>query len=512
MAQLPDSDSVAKCTVLVEAGKSFVLESTSASVQPKGGTKKIKYTVSPATANITWTMNQQKDFFTYTDLGCDANGVGYVQVEGIAEGSGNLYGVTDGNVKVNLSVRVAWDYDFTLTGKFPIKCIPTESAEIGFKVNPKYADIALKSVDDGHYDYVVNNSGDGTGTIIITPKSETPQQITITVQATNPNNNNEIVGSKSFAAKFAYADTDIKPILSFTNKDGIFSRFDSENNILYIGDGETGEFYTTMNLPAADAGIKDITFTPKSGVTVSGFNTSTSTFTVNGGTDNVDQVYYVSSAKKPVYYPNCVPFGTIITSTSGQNTVSNGYFIAKGAFTIENWKTGFYWSGDADEFDYWWGKPRKFAAFVGLLSKQFSILDVDSNMYTMPTFSPNRWVYSVSDNNKVCNGGFWGLADNPAEVGKTYSKSEFEKIAWYYCPGISHTHSYKQTSYTATIPAQVWGPHVTATLQNSTDRSCSVEDLGTIKITLYHNGCNISKQFEIKVYKETRQCNKYCTK
>ncbi|MBC6713603.1 Ig-like domain-containing protein [Treponema sp. Marseille-Q3903] len=507
MAQLPDSNSVAKCTVLVQAGKSFVLESTSASVQPNGGTKKIKYTVSPATANITWTMNQQKDFFTYTDLGCDANGVGYVQVEGIAEGSGNLYGVTDGNVKVNLSVRVAWDYDFTLTGKFPIKCIPTESAEIGFKVNPKYADIAVTSADDGYYDYVVNNSGDGTGTIIITPKSETPQEITIHVQATNPNNNNEVVGSKTFTAKFAYADTDIKPILSFTNKDGIFSRFDRENNVLYIGDGETGEFYTTMNLPVANARIENITFTPKSGVTVSGFNTSTSTFTVNGGTDNVDQVYYVSSAKKPVYYPN---LERVVTSQTQGGLVETYYYDnTAGAITIENWKTDFYWAGDGD---YWYSWGDHNFSWVGLLSHSYSKQDIDINTGNMGDTCKNKWVYAKNDEGNAWTSKWWGLADNPAEVGKTYSKSEFEKIAWYYCPGISHTQSYKQASYTATIPAQVWSPHVTATLQNSTDRNYSIEDLGTIKITLHHNGHNISKQFEIKVYKETRKCNKYCTK
>ena len=36
MAQLPNSSSVAKCTVVVEAGKSFVLEASNISVQPFG--------------------------------------------------------------------------------------------------------------------------------------------------------------------------------------------------------------------------------------------------------------------------------------------------------------------------------------------------------------------------------------------------------------------------------------------------------------------------------------------
>ena len=127
MAQLPDSSSVAKCTVLVEAGKSFTLESTSAKVQPFG-TKKVKYIVSPATANLTWTMNQSDEFFTYKDLGCDENGVGYVEIEGIKEGSGNLYCVTDGNAKGNLQVRVAWDYRFSLN-KTQINAPPVYDTE-----------------------------------------------------------------------------------------------------------------------------------------------------------------------------------------------------------------------------------------------------------------------------------------------------------------------------------------------------------------------------------------------
>ena len=202
MAQLPDSNSVAKCTVLVQAGKSFVLESTSATVQPFG-TKKVKYTVSPANANLTWTMNQTKDFFTYRDLGCDANGVGYVQIEGLKEGSGNLYCVTDGNAKGNLSVRVAWDYDFVLTGKTTFSITPAEKSEVGFKVNPVYANITVESTSSA-FNHTIGNNGDGTGKIIIQPTAETPSNITIKVTATNPNNGDELIGSKNITAKFSY--------------------------------------------------------------------------------------------------------------------------------------------------------------------------------------------------------------------------------------------------------------------------------------------------------------------
>ena len=159
--------------------------------------------MSPANANLTWTMDQINDVFTYTDLGCDENGVGYVQIEGIKEGAGNLYCVTDGNAKGNLSIKVAWNYEFSLTGKTTFSISPAETAEVGFKVNPTYADITVNSTSDA-FNYSIVNNGDGTGKILITPTAETRNNITINVMATNPNNYDEVVGSKNITANFVY--------------------------------------------------------------------------------------------------------------------------------------------------------------------------------------------------------------------------------------------------------------------------------------------------------------------
>lgn len=103
MAQLPDSSSVAKCTVIVEAGKSLVFETNSRKIQPFHS-KILKYTVSPADAILTWTMSQGvgEDYFEYRDLGCDAEGNGQVEISGIKEGSGTLACVTDGGAKASV--------------------------------------------------------------------------------------------------------------------------------------------------------------------------------------------------------------------------------------------------------------------------------------------------------------------------------------------------------------------------------------------------------------------------
>ena len=314
MAQLPNSSSVAKCTVVVEAGKSFVLEASNISVQPFG-TRKVKYTVSPANANLTWTMDQMNDVFTYTDLGCDENGVGYVQIEGIKEGTGNLYCVTDGNAKGNLSIKVAWNYEFSLTGKTTFSISPAETAEVGFKVNPTYADITVNSTSDA-FNYSIVNNGDGTGKILIIPTAETRNNITINVMATNPNNYDEVVGSKNITANFVYKT--VTPKMFIVNKSGNFSYF--QNNILYIGDGETVTLGVDVTEKNVDWTLKNIDITKIESVsnntkaTVSGSSTQ---FKVINSQDVILQKYYI-----PEFYEPYAVYG-------GQTLNLDQFYVAK---------------------------------------------------------------------------------------------------------------------------------------------------------------------------------------
>ena len=161
MAQLPDSATVAKCTVIVEAGKSLVFETNSRKVQPFHS-KVVNYTVSPVDAILTWTMAQEDDYFEYKDLGCDSEGNGQVEITGIKEGSGTLACVTDGGAKGSISVRVAWDYEFALKGSTTFTITPIETKTIEFTVNPTDADIHVDSTDkDTLFSYELTNNGDG---------------------------------------------------------------------------------------------------------------------------------------------------------------------------------------------------------------------------------------------------------------------------------------------------------------------------------------------------------------
>ena len=468
MAQLPNSSSVAKCTVVVEAGKSFVLEASNISVQPFG-TRKVKYTVSPANANLTWTMDQMNDVFTYTDLGCDENGVGYVQIEGIKEGTGNLYCVTDGNAKGNLSIKVAWNYEFSLTGKTTFSISPAETAEVGFKVNPTYADITVNSTSDA-FNYSILNNGDGTGKILITPTAETRNNITINVMATNPNNYDEVVGSKNITANFVYKT--VTPKVFIVNKSGNFSYF--QNNILYIGDGETVTLGVDVTEKNVDWTLKNIDITKIESVsnntkaTVSGSSTQ---FKVINSQDVTLQKYYI-----PEFYEPYAVYG-------GQTLNLDQFYVAKNDV------------GFLDTTAYY------YIAYKGSIQTGYET-DSDGNTTSTPAFQTNvscgEWGDSYT---------YIGRRRNSSKDGTWMSIEDYEKVVWYYRPATGKIEQWNgDTAYSAKAARQL--ANQPATKRVIEDKSI-VSSVMTDKIVFYisHNG--IEQRVEIPVYTVTRNC--YCT-
>lgn len=468
MAQLPNSSSVAKCTVVVEAGKSFVLEASNISVQPFG-TRKVKYTVSPANANLTWTMDQINDVFTYTDLGCDENGVGYVQIEGIKEGTGNLYCVTDGNAKGNLSIKVAWNYEFSLTGKTTFSISPAETAEVGFKVNPTYADITVNSTSDA-FNYSIVNNGDGTGKILIAPTAETRNNITINVMATNPNNYDEVVGSKNITANFVYKT--VTPKVFIVNKSGNFSYF--QNNILYIGDGETVTLGVDVAEKNVDWTLKNIDITKIESVsnntkaTVSGSSTQ---FKVINSQDVTLQKYYI-----PEFYEPYAVYG-------GQTLNLDQFYVAKNDV------------GFLDTTAYY------YIAYKGSIQTGYET-DSDGNTTSTPAFQTNvscgEWGDSYT---------YIGRRRNSSKDGTWMSIEDYEKVVWYYRPATGKIEQWTgDTAYSAKAARQL--SNQPATKRVIEDKSI-VSSVMTDKIVFYisHNG--IEQRVEIPVYTVTRNC--YCT-
>lgn len=465
MAQLPDSKSVAKCTVLVQAGKSFVLESTSATVQPFG-TKKVKYTVSPANANLTWTMNQTKDFFTYRDLGCDANGVGYVQIEGLKEGNGNLYCVTDGNAKGNLSVRVAWDYDFVLTGKTTFSITPAEKSEVGFKVNPVYANITVESTSSALNHTIVNN-GDGTGKIIIQPTAETPSNITIKVTATNPNNGDELIGSKNITAKFSY--TKLTPSIFLVAKDGNFSYV--ENNIVYVGDGETVTLGVNISEGNVNWDLKNINITKIQSVSnnskaaVSG---NSKQFKIINSTDIQEQKYYISEFYAPY-------------------SVYGGQELDPKQFGLFKNDVGFL---DTTAYYY--------IAYNGQL--QTGVTNNQSGNSSPVYSNPVSCGRYGTDYSSV------GRKRVSSKDGTYMTKSEYESILWYYRPATSRINNWDGSEAEPARDAMQTG-NQPAKLITIPDKTI-VSNIQTDTLVFYIDHNSISQRVEIPVYTVTRNCTK----
>lgn len=264
-AQLPDSDVVAKCTVIVEAGKSFVFESSVRSIQPKH-TVTVKYTVSPPDSVLTWTTAQTEDFFEYHDNGCDANGNGSVDIIGNERnkiGSGTLTCISSEGAKGMLNVKVAWDYDLSIKGVTAFTITPDEKRTFEYSVNPADADIIVVSSElNTTFGYEKKDNGDGSGTITIKPFHENQRETTIDIIATNPKNNDEEIGRKTIKARFVYKSVD--PKIQFLSSDGRWTNWSGENNLLSMGDGETARLKVYIDNEKADASITKVEFVPQS--------------------------------------------------------------------------------------------------------------------------------------------------------------------------------------------------------------------------------------------------------
>ena len=495
MAQLPDSSTVAKCTVLVQAGKSLVFETNTRKVQPFHS-KVVNYTVSPADAILTWTMSSEEDYFEYKDLGCDSEGNGQVEISGIKEGNGTLACVTDGGAKGTISVRVAWDYEFALTGTTTFTITPVETKTIGFKVNPTDADIHVSSTSEAYFDYEIGSNGDGTGSIVIKPKTECANDINIKISATNPNKDSEEIGAKSVTAKFQY--TKLTPKVSFISSDGKFSRFD--NDTLVIGDGETVAMKFDVLEDKVNGQVKNVKFDE---------NGQTSIDIYKKSADETYQIWNVTdSAGDTVGY---------------QYRIIEAYIpLDKDGNKILDWKTYFQWFllGDYS------GSLRY--SYMGL-TKAGGLSAVNENTW-FSTDAANQTVCWRPDNDE---GGKWSTPNSsfrkklePSLAGTIMTEDEFRSIAWFYFPGTTNAYGWRHThwltyplpdnssfgqggSWISNEPPRIWTDNVNAVYEPITNTAVtSYKQIGTITVEFNHLGKDEISSVKIPVYYEVRKCAK----
>lgn len=290
IASLPDSPSVAKCTIVVEANKSFTVETNQKTVQPFHS-KKVKYTVSPPSATLTWVSSQADDYFSYTDLGCDDDGNGEVEISGIKTGRGSITCVTDGGAKATISVNVAWDYEFAIIGSQVTNMTPNEERRFQFRVSPTDADLRVDSSQAGKiFNYELVNNNDGTGELVIKPITEYKDEMQIDFVAINPNDDYKEFGRKTIKATIKYDA--ISFVAEKISSDGNYSRYN--DGILYIGDGENTQFSIHSNVGNLKIKKVEVVFTDEKqnlmkyntvGYTVSSWNLNLQSFT------DIDDVY-----------------------------------------------------------------------------------------------------------------------------------------------------------------------------------------------------------------------------
>ncbi len=548
---LPDSASTAKCSVIVEANKSLTFDTSSVSVQP-AHTKTIGYKVSPANATLNWVYTYQstgggtQDVFSFRDLGCDSDGNGKVEIIGEAIGSGTLAATTDGNAKGQMSVRVAWDYSFSVKGSSTFSCEPNEVKTFNYTVNPTDADVYIDSTDAGDiFNYSVTDNGDGTGTIEITGLKETSTDVSIKVIATNPNNNDEEIGTKKITGKFRYGS--VSATVNVTNLDGNFSEYDS--GILYVGDGEKVKLNVGLTPVGANISNVTMTFSNNSDVSktlLSGGSNNEWTFT-SPSEDITENEYLINSCYLP-----CLD-GTVIATWD----------------TSFNWYVGNHKHGDSTDcteiVQIYNGNSFNFNTSYCMRGYTYNVVsydDDDSANYGriaeqtacekfLKEHYGYRMFFSDYDYSKQYRGKTpdwktnnvtFSLKEAPELAGKIYSQKEFEKIGWFYCVGTLSNktgtlQNYDEGDAYLLKNSGTWGvnaslvedgylnciddkeghwvcvyPHVLtdvvdATLRTSTDtKTVSTQQIGTLVISYTHN--DEESKVNIPVYSVVRNCQK----
>jgi len=487
MAQLPDTTTVAKCTVVVEAGKSFAFETSSKKVQPFHS-KSIKYTVSPPDATLNWTLAQEDDYFEYHDLGCDTNGVGYVEVTGIKEGTGTLACVTNGSAKGSLTVKVAWDYEFTVDST-RVTGSPDSTYTIEYSVSPTDATIEVNG--NGLCEFSNTNDGKGNGKIKIMPHTEGTDSIIL--KARNPNNNNEEIGSYTITGKFYYDALTVsytkQSDVSYADntKTAYWSKFTGD--AITLGDGEK----MTFKFNVAEAKTKDLTITAnlqtKKNGNISLANGATQgQFVLSHDTDTTVPAYKITTGYKPTFKgSSSYPDGTPIKASDFYTTTRTD------SDSYKDWTSPFTYEEHYDRRGWWYLKNSA----------------TSSDVY----YFDSGWRHSVNvvinKGNKSYLNPDWGRVRDYSLDGKCISVEEFQGNAWYYIPAFQVTMGGDCKSYLTHNYGEIDTDHISASYYDITPDTSVVksEQADVLVVTFIHNGSKTTKYYPI--YLETR--NSSCT-
>ena len=487
MAQLPDIPKVAKCTVVVEAGKSLSFETSSKKVQPFHS-KTVMYTVSPPDAVLTWTTAQEDDYFEFHDLGCDTQGVGYVEICGIKEGVGTLACVTNGSAKASCTVKVAWDYEFTIDST-RITGSPDSTYTIEYFVSP--ADAIMEISGNGLCEFSNTSDGQGNGKYKIMPHSEGTDSIVL--KAKNPNKNNEEIGSYTITGKFFYDSLTVsyakQSVVSYADntKTAWWSKF--ENDAIILGDGEK----MTFKFNVKEAKTKDLTITASLQTRRNGNislvkGATPGQFILTHNSDSQVPAYKITTGYKPTYKGSTsYPDGTPIKLSDFYSTTSTD---------SDSWKD--------------WENP---VYYVTHYDRQGAWVLRNSATSSVLYYFDSGWIHEstkvVTKDNKGGKNSDWGRVRDTSLDGKCMSVEDFQACTWYYIPLFCVTMGGTCTSYLKHNYGEIDTDHISATYYSVTPDTSVVssEQADVLVVTFEHNGSRTVKYYPI--YLETRNCS--CT-
>ena len=497
-AQLPGSQKVATCDVVVEAGKSFAFESTTASVQPYH-TKRYKYTVSPTNAVLSWTISQGDDYYAFTDLGYDEKGVGYVEIEGIKAGTGNIVCVTDSGAKGQMAVNVRWDYVSDI-GAANVHLKPKEEYVFDYKVSPVEAQVIVQNPLEGKLSVDVSDADkNGNGKITLYSK-KTFKSTNLVISLVNPFTS-DTYSTKT--VKVECKNDSWTPRLAATKITGHsdWNRIDGSDAI-YLSDGAS----ITANFKVAEEDTEDnvsykieLNKTGIKGTAASVINCTSANGMVelSHDKDYKKYVYHVTGARLPTYG------GTPITLERAKSLAWQG----------DTWDSGMK------------GSRARYRLYNSLNGTYLWSQTVERN-----SSGTTSVAYNQNNAGSLASyvSGSYGIADTPGLVGD-YSKEEFESIPFWFVPSVSleetnwwvswgskysHANLYV-VGQTLTFDGQsftlngiVFNKYVDATFGVSRDDSVTNSYLAYLKITMT---CDMgSKTWTIPVHIEERaNCNMY---
>ncbi|MCQ2596548.1 MAG: hypothetical protein MJ181_01760 [Treponema sp.] len=432
-ARLPGAPNPAKCTVIVEAGKSFQFENTALRITPYQS-KTVQYTVSPPNAIITWTRSSDDDYWDYEPSEPDINGNGTVTFTGLKEGQGVLIAATDGGATSKITVKTSWSYDLKIQGNTNFNITPKEQVKLSYTVCPSNTELSAEGLGVGEYFTVAfnhlsnstdaNNNETATGEIVINPLKECNGELQFVIKGTNPTNGG-IVGEKRISGIIKYPS--YTPTITQLYRNGKFSRITDSG--IYIADGEILTFEVGIEESNPNGYVESLVWNAVS----------------NPDTNIKKQLGFISSVSIANESQNKKSFS--ITHSRDITNPEPRYKIEKLFVPVYDgvrvdWKTNITWRTYYKNLTFG-GKDDYYG--LSLIAGHVNNSNPDNEMYTssMTSSQKNGWLYAYSDSNwsGIKKSVFLELEEEEIYRGYDMSQKEFESYAWLYCPGVPNVDS-----------------------------------------------------------------------